>query len=170
MSSWKDILKNVAPVLGTAVGGPMAGTAVKYLTNKILGDPDATENDLKEFIQTAAPEDLKAIKELDLDFKKHMASVGVDVFKLEVQDRGSARELAKKDMRPQMLLSLVFLVGYFALMFALFSGNVVIPEKLDQVASVLIGIMTTSVPMILQFWFGSSSGSKEKDYLMGGAK
>ncbi len=34
---WKQVIKSIAPVLGTALGGPLAGTAIKVLGDAIIG-------------------------------------------------------------------------------------------------------------------------------------
>jgi hypothetical protein len=43
MASWKDIIRSIAPTIGTALGGPLAGTATKFIADKMLGKADATQ-------------------------------------------------------------------------------------------------------------------------------
>lgn len=43
---WKAIVKTVAPALGTALGGPLAGTAVKVLSEALLGHSDGKEEEI----------------------------------------------------------------------------------------------------------------------------
>ena len=61
---WKALVKTVAPVLGTALGGPLGGAATKFLTGKLLGDENASEQELADFIGGASPEQLLQIKQL----------------------------------------------------------------------------------------------------------
>jgi hypothetical protein len=69
---------------------------------------------------------------------------------------------------PQIVLSVVFIVGYFALLFFILSGAVTIPESLASEPNIIIGVITASVTNIFNYWFGSSSGSKDKTLIMKG--
>ena len=160
--NWKNVVKNMAPALAATLGGPMSGVAVKYIADKFLGNPDATEDDFEEAIFNATPEKLAELKRIDNEFVIEMAKLDVDVYALEVKDRDSARDLAKINMKPQIILSSIFITGYFLLLFLIVSGHVRISLEIKETAILLLGILTTSMPMIMQFWFGSSSGSKEK--------
>lgn len=160
---WKSLVRNVAPTLGAALGGPFAGAATKFLADKFLGNPDATENEIADFVTTASPEKLVELRKLDNDFKIRMRELDVDVFKLEVSDRVSARDLAKTDMRPHIALSGVYTTGYFVMVYLFMTGEVSIDPGLKTEFSIVLGVMTAAQTMIMQFWFGSSSGSKVKD-------
>lgn len=160
--SWKKVIANFAPTIATALGGPLAGTATKYLASHLLDDEDATEADIEKAILGASPEQLASIKKIDNEFALEMARLDVDVFRLEVADKDSARDLAKKDMRPQIVLSTLFIVGYFAIVAILFSGAVTIDESIRDMSNILLGVLTANIPSIMGFWFGSSHGSKTK--------
>jgi hypothetical protein len=41
--NWKSIVKSIAPVLGTALGGPIAGGAIKMLSSALLGNENERE-------------------------------------------------------------------------------------------------------------------------------
>ena len=159
---WKAVVSNVAPTIATALGGPIAGTAVKFLASEFLGDESATEKQIAESIINASPDQLVKLRELDNAFSVRMAELDIDVYRIQADDRKSARDLAKVNMWPQIILSFAFISGYFTLTHVIFSGNVDIPEGLDQTANILLGVLTGAIPMILQFWFGTSTGSKEK--------
>jgi len=163
MSGWKKILGSIAPTLATALGGPMAGTAVKFLSNKFLGTEEGTEQDIAQAISMASPEQLAELKKIDADFKVQMEKIGVDVFALEIEDRKDARSMAKVNMWPQIILSVIFIGGYFAIVGLLVTGEIVVPAEQMQIVSILIGVLTAGVANIMQFWFGSSHGSKNKD-------
>lgn len=161
---WKNVLGGIAPTIAAALGGPVAGGAVKFLADKFLGDEKAGEHDLAEAIAGASPQDLAELRRIDAEYKIAMEKAGVDVFKLETQDRANAREMATKtSLIPQMVLSVIYIVGYFTLIYLLLFGDAEIKQSVGDLAKVLIGVMTTAIPMILQFWFGSSHGSKNKD-------
>ncbi|MFS1524456.1 hypothetical protein ACL7TT_10135 [Microbulbifer sp. 2304DJ12-6] len=160
---WKAIVKSVAPTLGAALGGPVAGTAVKFLADQFLGDADAQEQDIAELVLNASPEKLLELRSLDNQFKVKMRELDIDVYRLEVEDRKSARDMgAKGGLMAQMALSALFIVGYFVLTLALFSGWITLTPAIEKTGTLMLGVITGAIPMILQFWFGSSQGSKEK--------
>lgn len=162
---WKTIVKAVAPVLGTALGGPFGGAATKFLADKFLGNPDASEGDLATAILGATPEQLANLKKLDQDFKLRMRELDVDVFKLEVSDKASARQLFQVNIWPQIVLSAIYTIGYFVMLYMFMSGNVEVTADLRTEFGIVLGVMTAAQVEILHFWFGTSSGSKQKDAL-----
>ena len=166
MSSWdwKALVKTIAPTLGTALGGPAAGAAVKFMADKFLGDPEAGEQDLAEFVLAAGPEQLAELRRLDNEFKLEMRRLDIDVYRLDTENTKDARGMAKATtLAPQIVLSVLFIGGYFALVFLLFGGQVRLDPDSETMGLLLLGLMTGEVPRIMQFWFGSSQGSKDKD-------
>jgi len=159
---WKDIVASIAPVLGTALGGPFGGMAAKFLSGKLTGDEEAGEDVIEEMVNNANPDLLFKIKELDAEFKTEMKRIGLEEKQLVVEDRKDARKLFSVDKRPQIILSGVFIGGYFVLVYALITGKFVVDHSQTVLVSTLIGVLTAGVANILQFWFGSSSGSKDK--------
>ena len=75
MSGITDILRSVAPTIATALGGPLAGAAVSFLASKFGVDPALVE----QTVAGMTPSDLVKMKELDLDFQKHMADNGIAI-------------------------------------------------------------------------------------------
>ena len=159
---WKEVVRNVAPALGHALAGPMAGTAVSYLAEHFLGNPDATEGEVAEAVLSASPDSLLKLKQMDHDFEVQMAKLGVDIYRIKVEDTKSARELAKVNMVPQVLLSALFVSGYCAVLYGMLTGTVVINDGVKSEVTLILGVLTAGVVKILDFWFGSSFGSKEK--------
>jgi hypothetical protein len=165
-ADWKAIIRGVAPVLGTIISGgnPLAGGAIRVLTDALLpGKENATEEDLAEFVQTARPEDLVPLKQIEADYRKKMAELGLRPLELEIQDRASARELFKVDSKPQRNITYLFLGGYF-LVLLLLVGSSIIGKSVNFPTefAVVFGVLSGAVPSILAFWFGSTKGSAEK--------
>lgn len=173
---WKELVKSVAPTLGTALGGPLAGAATKAIADKVLGDSNAPISDVENVILSGDPDALLKLKEAENDFKTKMAALNIDVFKLEVQDRASARDLFKVNHWPQIILSSVFVVGYiiavFEILWLLASGSLKI-ASLDPafaaVVNMMLGAMIAALTQILAFWFGSTQGSQAKTNILGNA-
>lgn len=112
---WKGIVGAVAPTLATALGGPLAGVAVKTIATQFLGKPDASESDVEQAVLAADPQALIRLKEIDLEFEKAMASAGIELERLGMQDRVSAREREIKtgdSWTPRAIAALV-VVGWF---------------------------------------------------------
>jgi len=155
--NWKQTLAAVAPSLAGAIGGPLAFSAVKRIGQVLIGDEfDGDESDIETAIMGASPEQLLALKNADNTFKVQMK-------KLDVGNTQGARKLAiDTSILPQVALSIIYTLGYFYLIYGLGSGEITIPEKVAQPFNILLGIMTGAQAQIMNFWFGSSSGSKEK--------
>lgn len=73
MSGFEDAIRAVAPGIATALGGPLAGAVVSFVASK-MGVPDAT---LERVQQILAQSDPVRLRELELDFRKHMADHGI---------------------------------------------------------------------------------------------
>jgi hypothetical protein len=163
---WKSPLRVLAPTVATALGGPLAGAAVAALSNKLLGKPNGTEAEIAAVVAGAKPEDLLKLKELEVEFKEHMAALGVELDKLEVDDRkdARARQVSAKDWVPS-LLALVIVTALMVMMGLMFGH--VIPAANHDVFLNLIGILEGAVLSVMNFEFGSSRSSREKDAVLG---
>ncbi|WP_227369833.1 hypothetical protein [Halomonas sp. M20] len=159
---WKGIVKTVAPALGTALGGPLAGAAIREMGDRWLGNPDADRVQVEQAVLNASPEQLSELRKLDAEFRVRMRELDIDLEKLEVEDRKSARDLFSVNIWPQILLSSVFGVGYFCVLYIFMSKNVTVDDSLRDAFNIILGVLTAAINSILQFWFGSSLGSKEK--------
>ena len=160
--SWKDTVKAIAPTLGTALGGPLSGAAVKFIADKLLGDSTASIEEVEQFVIGSSAADMLKLKELDHEFKLEMKALEIDVFELEVKDKESARGLFKVNIWPQITLSAIFVVGYFGVLYFLLHQQESTSMLNNPVFTTILGVLTAAVPQILGFWFGSSLGSKEK--------
>ena len=167
---WKATLGTIAPVLATALGGPMAGVAVKMAT-EALGLSAGDVGALEAAIASGDPAVLVTLKEVENNFKLEMAKLEVEVENIHAGDRGSARQLGiAKGIIVQAVLSGVFILGFFVVfgvfINAIFAG-LEMPVEFVSLISGLIAIMSAAVMQIMNFWFGSSSGSKEKTIQLG---
>ena len=162
---WKSTLATVAPAIATALGGPLAGVAVQ-MAGKALGLGDgATESDVEAAVLSGNPDVLVRLREVNTQFERDMKALDIDLERIHAGNQASAREMAKTNMLPQIVLSFVFIGGYFGAMFALHGVLFQAQEINGQVATLfgaLIGIFTRELSGIMAFWFGSSSGSKAK--------
>lgn len=168
--NWKDTIRSVAPVLGTLLGGPLAGTAVKVLGETLLGKPDATEAEVEGLVASGlAPEQLMALKQADVRLKE----IGLEEFKAAAADTAHAREAHKGD-RGVYWLGIAVLATFAAVMTASLYGSYQIligglhitdPGVIAAVFGFLgtvVGYVAANAQQVVAYFFGSSRGSKEK--------
>jgi len=164
MKNWKSIVKSIAPVIGTALGGPMAGAAIKMLSATLLGNETGTEAELEEFIATASPDQLLKIRQIDNEFKLKMKALGVDVFELEVKDRDSARVHNKDHFMPALLcllLTMMVAAGSYGLMVH------TIPPENSSILYMVFGQVLTAWAGSIAYWVGTTKSSSDKSKSMG---
>lgn len=155
MKDWKRVVNQVAPTIATALGGPLAGLAVKTLGGALLGDDSASEDDIAKALLDS--EGLLKLKQAENDFKVKMKQLDVDVYALEQKDRDSARTMAAATGNtPQIVLSTVFIGGFFLVLYILFGDNIEISDSQENLSYLLLGVLASGVTMILKFWFGGS--------------
>lgn len=118
----------------------------------------------------------KAVPDKDLRMKlKHDIStmnLEVETKKLEadVKDRDSARDrqVRMKDWTPNIIAG-VYITGYFIVMYVILTGQITIPENNKDIVYMLMGALTAGLAQILNYFFGSSSGSKLKTHALSSA-
>jgi hypothetical protein len=107
------------------------------------------------------------VKEADQAFKTKMRELGIRESELHQKDRASAREMAAKlGMWPQVVLSIIYTAGYFVMLYLLISGDWHPPQNSEELVAGLVGVLTAGVIKVMDFWFGSSVGSKQKTQVM----
>lgn len=165
---WKKTLAAVAPALATALGGPMAGVAVSMASKHLGLDGDATENDLAAAVATGNPDVLVKLKEANNAFKLEMKRLEVDIQKIDAEDRKSARALGvAKGLGPQIVLATIFVVGFIYVLGVIFQGQT-IDDSMREIATYVLGILSAGLVQIMNYFFGSSSGSRDKSMVMAG--
>jgi hypothetical protein len=158
---WKSLLANVAPVIGSAIGGPfgaLAGAAVKAVLG--LGE-DADEAAIAKGLEKATPEQLISLKQAEKQFVLDLERLGIDREKLAAEDRASARarEIALRDLAPR-ILALVIVAGWIGLSWLVFSHDLPAANK-DFILRTL-GTVDAALMLVLAYYFGSSAGSARK--------
>jgi hypothetical protein len=166
MAGWKDVLGQVAPTIAQALGGPLAGGVVRKLAGVLLGNEKASETQVAEAVLKADPATFLKLKELEQEYAKFVLDHELNLEKLGVEDRDSARkrEVAVKDWIPAVL-ALGLNGAFFSLMFLMFKQK--IPAENRDAFTLLLGMLSGGVTSVLSYYFGSSSGSARKTELMG---
>jgi len=159
------LLGQVAPTLATALGGPMAGLAVKTLSNVLLGNEEGDAEAVSAALQNATPEQLADVKKIDADFKVRMKELEIDLEKISSGDRDSARkrEMSVGDHTPKILAAAIT-VGFFGILFWMFVYGV--PKNGNEALLLMLGALQTAFTGVIAYYFGSSAGSKAKNELL----
>jgi len=162
--NWKSLVKSVAPILGTALGGPFGGMATKAISAALFGDDEtATGSDLESKIAAVLQNDTEALlklKQADQDFDARMKALDVDIMKIAADDRDSARDLQKITRSWVVpVLATVTVTGFFAVVFWVLSGRVTLESTL---LGFVLGQVSSKAEQVYNFFFGSSAGSKDK--------
>lgn len=154
MSNFSDkamaVLRAVAPVVATAVGGPF-GAAAATVLETVLGSSDPKAQEQK--LLSASPEVLAAMRKADQEFQMKMKELGIDEEKLKYDDRANARarETVVKDTTPRNLAYMV-LVGTGVAIGAVLMGWAKVDSAL---AGTLIGYMVAESRSALSYYFGA---------------
>ena len=150
------LIENVAPTIATALGGPVAGMAVKALSTALLGHGDGSEDDIRTALATATPDQIAAIKKIDADFKVQMKSLDIDLVRIAATDRASARDMAvgTHSLTPS-IMSYVIVVCWAIIQYFLFTH--VIEASMRELIARVLGTLDGALMLVLSFWFGSSN-------------
>lgn len=154
----KQLVGTVAPMLGTALAGPLGGAAGTYLA-KALGVQPGDDAAVTTALTGASPETLLALKKADNDFQAHMAELGVTREQIAAGDRDSARkrEATVKDSTPALLAFLVT-VGFFGVLgYLLVCGK---PATGGDALLVMLGALGGAWASIISYYFGSSASGE----------
>ena len=150
------LLKNVAPMLATAVTGPLGGMAVKAIAEK-LGVEDTVEA-VTSAIQ-ADPQAAQKLAEIDTkQFELHNANTdSARKMNAEIQESANASWLAKNTAYALDIgiVSATIFLAWFAFM----KG---VPDANKELVYMALGSLITMSGTILNFHRGSSQGSKDK--------
>jgi hypothetical protein len=156
MDSLLNILKTAAPMLATAVAGPMGGMAVKAIAEK-LGVEDTVEAVTKAM-------------QNDPDAAAKLAQIDLEQFKAEAADRADARAMqvaALQSDDPFVRRYVYYFITCWSIFSMIFIPAIVffdIPEGNERFADTILGfLLGTMVASMFSFLLGSSLGSKTKD-------
>lgn len=156
MNDLLKLLGSVAPALASLVAGPAGGLAVSAIA-KALGVADSVEAVTKA---VAA----------DPDAALKLAQINLETIKADYANTADARDMQKVALQQSDIFSkrfTMYLTTFWSVAATVYIGFItfsVIPDKNIRFADTILGfILGTVVATLLNFWFGSSIGSKEKN-------
>lgn len=170
--TWKSVgqtVAKVAPILGGVLGGPVGAiaTAAGSLIASAIGedaDPEAVAKALKK-----NPEALLKLKELEaaerarlLEWREAQLKAGLDNLtdararevKLAQAGHGSAWATS--------VVAVIVTVGFFIML-----RGVLLQSEVSEAALLLLGSLGSAFGAVVNYYLGSSLGSKRKDEILG---
>jgi len=168
--SVKSIVSKTLPILGNAIVpgiGGIAGSLIAEVLGVDPNDPKQIETELKN----ANPEVWAKLKESTMKHEERLIELGMENDKMYIADVQNARnrevEITKatgKFNTPLYILAGLIVFGFFSTlgitMFVDLSASNL------QISSLLLGTLATSFGMIIQYFYGSSKGSTEKNAVL----
>jgi hypothetical protein len=153
-----DWLRQIAPTIATAMGGPLAGMAVSAISKAIGVDPEKVTDLISSNKLTA--DQIAQVKIAEIELQKQAQELGLNFARLEVEDRKSARDMqaATRSMMPPILAGAVT-IGFFGIMVMMFIGQV---DSNNPAILMMLGSLGTAWTGIIAYYFGSSAGSQAK--------
>jgi len=157
-----DWLKQIAPTIATALGGPLAGMAVSAIS-KAIGVDEAKVGDLISNNKLTADQ-IAQVKLAEIELQKQAQELGLNFEKLEVEDRKSARDMqsATRSMMPPLLAGAVT-IGFFSIMVMMFFNKI---DSANPAILMMLGSLGTAWTGIIAYYFGSSAGSQANTDLL----
>ncbi len=171
----KKLLATIAPMLGTALGGPLGGAAASLIANKLGGntdpkDPAAVQEAIAQAVMT--PDGLAKLKEAEMDFQVQMKTLDIkgtyDLEALEQNDRASARsrEVSLRDKFVPILATVVVGACIVSVLAVLRGWG-----KVESAfAGTLVGYLASNANQVVSYYFGSSADSSRQTELLSRAQ
>lgn len=165
----KRALAETAPRLAQALGGPFAAAAASAISRALFGDDHASDEMIDAALPRLSADQLVALKRAELDFESALAKASVEETRIHASDRASARERqrAMNDRTPVILGALI-IAGFFIVLAAMVTGR--LPAGAETEFSIMLGALATMTAAVVNYFFGSSAGSKEKTRLIASAQ
>lgn len=168
-SRLKRAVAGAAPELARALGGPLAGAAVEAIAEALTGAKDASEARIEKALERASPEQHAALRRAELEFRAAVNAAAVEEARIAANDRADARarEKAVRDRAPAALGGLI-IGGFFLVLAAMIAQR--LPPGAETEFSIMLGALATMTAAVVNYYFGSSAGSKEKTRLLSRAR
>lgn len=173
----KEAIGATAPLLGGILGGPV-GASAGTLISSVLGTKPTPEAILQEIEQN--PEALLKIKELELSHKQKLEELKIREMEIEQEKYSKAHDSYQKNNNMADKIAQLVINWNLPVIFILVVINVYIVYKFEDnaplisivsnVIGIAIGKLFTERQAVINFFFGSSIGSKEKDFQISNMK
>jgi len=162
MSDW---FKTLAPLLGTALGGPLGGAAAAFLADK-LGVESKTVEAVTEVLNSGklTPDQISQIKLAEIEFKKWAGDHDIKIMELDNANVDGARKMreATHSYFPE-ILSTIITVGFFAILVSMTRDKTLVESA---PLMIMLGSLAAAFGGVINFWLGSNKGSDRTKELL----
>jgi len=159
-----SFLKNFAPLIGTALGGPLGAAAAVFVADK-LGIENKTVEAVSAAISGAklSPDQIAGIRAAEMEFQRFCEQNKIDIVRMNHDNTKSARDMqiATKSKTPE-ILSFVITIGFFGIL----SYMLTMQARPSEALLIMLGSLGTAWAAVCNFWFGSTAGSARKTELL----
>lgn len=161
-----DWLSTIAPMIGTALGGPLGGAAAAFLADK-LGLSEKTVEAVSDVLQSGrmTPEQIEAVKLAEIDFQKFLETNKIKIEEVHAKDRADARamQIVTRSLVPATLSFLVT-IGYFGILIGMMTDELHVSDS--QALLLMLGSLGTAWGMVMAYWFGTTKSSSDKNQIL----
>ncbi|MEM9171062.1 MAG: hypothetical protein AAGC56_15580, partial [Pseudomonadota bacterium] len=135
------------------------------LARAIFGKDAASEEELEAAIVSGDPAHLLALRKAENAFRLALREAQVEEARIAAGDRDSARrrQIALEDKTPSILGGLI-IAGFFLVLAAMVARR--LPQGAETEFSIMLGALATMTAAVVNYFFGSSAGSREKTRLL----
>lgn len=161
-----DWLKTIAPMLGTALGGPLGGAAAAFVADK-LGLSEKTVDAVTSVLQSGqmTADQITQVKLAEIEFQKFLKDNAIKLEEVHANDRADARKMQTASKSPMpAILSIMVTAGYFGVLLGMMTEALSVRDS--QALLIMLGSLGTAWGMVMAFWFGTTKGSSEKNELL----
>jgi hypothetical protein len=119
---------------------------------------------MAEKLQTQAPDTMLALRQIEVDYQKHLDQLGVDLERIAAGDRDSARKM--QSTTPSKLvpaLALFIVASFVGVVVSVLMG---LSHIESVMAGTLIGYLSSKADQVISYYFGSSAGSAAKNSMI----
>ncbi len=161
----KDLIGRVAPVIGTALGGPLGGVATGFLLKalKIEAKPgDAgVEDKIAAATEKETPEVVAALKRAEYDFKLESDRIQVELERVHAGDRASARKREAKvgGSTINWIAGAIVAGFFFVVSIVMFGEEAAENPTRWALIGTIVGYASAKCDSVVSYYFGSSAGA-----------
>jgi len=161
------LLGSVAPMLATAIGGPVGGLAVQVL-GEALGISEPTQSKIEGAFKSGnmTGEQVAAVRQAEIALEKRSQELGINLEEIHAKDRDSARlmQVQTKSWLPPALAVLIT-VGFFGILAGMLTGSLQASGN-SEAMLILLGALAAAWGSVVNFYYGSSAGSAAKNEML----
>jgi len=163
---WLSTIKNLAPTVAAALGGPLAGEAVTALAGIVGG---SNVEDIRKAIEGGrlTGDQIGQLRQLELQLQDNEREGDFKYAELAFKDRDSARQanVSGGTQRPLFWLSVLLLVLCLGTEVTLLVIGLPVGTS-ELVVGRVLGLLDAIAMTVLAYWYGTSSSSAIKTQLI----